>query len=101
MCDLFGAEAAAAGGLDPDDVPRLEIDGLLRADRTAVHEVPARPAVGSAGQAARPARAALRDEREPAILEDAELTDDAVSAATETFSARAEPQLVPLDAQRV
>ena len=45
--------------------------------------------------------APLGEHREPAVLEDAQLADDAVAASVHARAARAEPQLPALDPQRV
>src|SRR4051812_9254918 len=64
-------------------------------------DVPPAGAAAPAARARRRVQAALREDREPARLQHAQLADDAVAAPPPSATARAAPQLVVLDAQRV
>src|SRR5919198_92060 len=101
IAESLASPSAATRCLDRDDVPRREVAGELRAGRLAVDEVPAGRAGRAASLSLRGVRAALADDREAAVLERAQLADDAVSAAVLAVAARAEPEAVALDAQRV
>src|SRR5262245_23553445 len=92
---------AAARSLDCDDVARGEIAGEFGAGRLAVDEVAAGGSGAAAALALRRFRTALADDREPAVLEHAQLAEDAVAATVLAFPARAEPEPVALDAHRV
>ena len=87
-----GAMSAAARRLDPDDVAcpqsRVTFAGSSSPFRRLRPGAPSR----AAGGAARPVPPALREEGEPAVLEHAQLADDAVAAAVPPGAARAEPQ---------
>ena len=81
------AEAASAGSLDPDDVAGGQVTGHLCGQLLAVQQIvagsPRRSALGSLRAMGPP----LRDHREAAGLEDAELADDPVAAAVAPRSA--------------
>src|SRR5918992_2706017 len=94
-------EATACRCLDRDDIAGGEVARHLRRQRFAVEEVATRCARGAAALALRRLRAALADDREPAVLEHAEFADDAVAAAVASSAARPEPERVALDAKRV
>src|SRR5881392_2974838 len=94
-------EAAAARCLDSDHVPGADVERRLGVNLTPVHEVPAGSAGRAAALTARRVSAPLRDDREPARLEHAQLADDAVAAAPGPRPARPEPQPVALDPERV
>src|SRR5205823_7442372 len=98
---LRAAVPAAARRLDPDDVTRTQLARQFRRLLLAVHEGSAGRAVGPAAAARRRVAAALREHREPAILEDAELAHDAVAAPIGASAARAQPQLPAPDQQWV
>src|SRR6186713_67629 len=53
------------------------------------------------GAPAPPPRAPLGDQRQPARLDHAQLADDAVAAAPFAVAAGADPERIPLDAERV
>ena len=95
------AEPPAAGSLDPDDVAGGQVTCHLGGQLLAVQEI----APGSARQAAlgslRAMGPPLRDHREAAGLEDAELPDDPVAAAVSPRSAGLHAKLVALHAQWV
>ena len=93
--------AAAARGLDPEEIARLQVEVGDRRKLHAVEEGAAREAVLAAARTARRERASLREEREPARLEDAQLAHDTVAAPVQARPARAATELVPLDAERV
>src|SRR5436190_7499187 len=87
--------------LDRDDVTAREVACDLRAHGFAVHRVATERAGRTAMLTLRRLGAALADDRETAVLEHAELTDDAVAPALRAAAAGAEPEPVALDAQRV
>ena len=89
--------SASARGLDRHDVAGCEVARDLGADRLAVDGVVSGRARLAASLAARGAAPAFADDREAAILEDAELADDAVAAAVHAVAAGAQPQAVALD----
>src|SRR3954451_3226560 len=93
--------SASARGLDRHDVAGCEVARDLGADRLAVDGVVSGRARLAAALAARGAAPAFADDREAAILEDAELADDAVAAAVHAVAAGAQPQAVALDTQWV
>src|SRR5436190_14448822 len=92
---------AAARGLDRDHVPFRELAGELPGCRLAVDEVPAARPGRAAPLPGRCVRAPLADDREPAVLEHAELPHDAVAAAVLAIATRAEAERVALDPERV
>src|SRR5215471_8807854 len=101
MWKSLASPPAAARSLDRDDVTRVEIAGELRAGRLAVHEVGAEGSGRTAALALRSLRTALADDREPAVLQQAQLADDAVAATVLALPARAEPEPIALDPHRV
>src|SRR6266511_3662293 len=98
---LRRAEAATPRGLDCYDVACVQVTRDLGRERLAVEEVATRRARTAAAFTLRPVRATLADDREPAILEHAQLADDAVAAPMSSSPARAEPEAVTLDSERV
>src|SRR5262249_20933126 len=95
------AVPTATAGLDRDDVSRPQVDGRLRWKLATVEEVAARRAVLAPVAAARRALAPLAQDREPAVLERAQLADDAVAAAMRAAATATETQRVALDTERV
>src|SRR5436189_1725307 len=93
--------SAPARRLDRDDVAAREVACDLRAHRFAVHRVATERARRAAALALRRVGAALADDRETAVLEHAQLTDDPVAPVPRAAAAGAEPEPVALDAQRV
>src|SRR6187551_236221 len=89
--------AAAAGSLDRDHVPRLEVASLLGPHLLAVDEVAACRGVPSSPLAAGCVAPALGDDRDPAVLEHAQLAHDAVAALVLPRAARPPAQRVALD----
>src|SRR5205814_6104148 len=81
---------AAAGRLDRDHVPCRELAGELRRRRLAVDEVAAGRTGLAAALALRCVGAPLADDREPAVLEHAELAHDAGAAVVGAGAARAD-----------
>src|SRR5690349_8992423 len=72
---------AAARRLDRDHVVRGEIARDLRGGRLAVDEIAARRAGRAAALALRRVPAALADDREATVFEDAQLAHNAVATA--------------------
>src|SRR5581483_9861810 len=93
------APAASTGALDADHVARLQLARRLRRKLFPVQQRPAFCARLSPRRSCGAARAALGQERQPAVLEHTQLADDAVAAAVLPGPARAFAQLVALDAQ--
>src|SRR5205807_1250814 len=79
---LRRAEAATSRRLDRDDVAGGQVARRLGRQRGAVEEVPARCGLVSSAFAPRCVRAALADDGEAAVLENAQLAHDSVTAAT-------------------
>src|SRR5262249_36202186 len=98
---LGAAVAAAARSLDPDDIARPQLPGQLRGLLLPVDQRAAKRTVLAAGATRWRASSPLREHRQPAVLEHAQLTNDAVSTSTGTLSARAGAQLPALDAKRI
>src|SRR5207244_2962797 len=98
---LRRAEAATSRRLDRDDVAGSQVARRLGRQRGAVEEVPARCGRVSSAFAPRCVRAALADDRDAAVLENAQLAHDSVTAATSPRPTRTEAQRVALDSQRV
>src|SRR5262249_38286879 len=73
--------ATAAGALDPDHVPCMQLAREFRRLLFAVHERPPGQTVSSRGRAAGRMPPPLGEDGEPAVLEHAQLADDAVAAA--------------------
>src|SRR6185503_3263981 len=73
----------------------------LRRQLLTVQQVSAGQPRLAASSSLRGPYASLPDQREAAVLEHSQLADDAVAAAVLARSARAEAQLVALDAERV
>src|SRR6266545_2346986 len=97
----LAAPPPAARRLDRDDVAGPDVPRHLRRKRLAVEQVAAGLAGRAAALALRRLRAALADDREPAVLEDAQLADDAVAASMSAVAAGPSAQAVALDTQRV
>src|SRR4051794_29037167 len=93
--------SASARGLDRHDVAGCEVARDLGADRLAVDGVPSGRARLASALAARGAAPPFADDREAAMLEDAQLADDPVAATMRALAAGARSQPVALDAQRV
>src|SRR5437667_4246158 len=92
------AAAAATGSLDRDHVARAEADRDLGRQRPTVHEIASGLAVATTLRAVWRTRAALAEDRQAGLLEDAQLAHDAVSTSMRTVAAASESQRVPLDA---
>jgi hypothetical protein len=96
-----GSVPAAAWGLDAHDIAGDEILRCLRRQRLAVQEVaPGSARFAALGSAWRVA-SALGDHGEPAGLEGSELAHDAVASVMAATAARADPERMPLDAERI
>src|SRR3954452_10130231 len=91
--------SASARGLDRHDIAGCEVARDLCADRLAVDGVVSGRARLAAALAARAAPPPSSDDREPAILEDAELADDAAAAVLHAVASGAQAQAVALDPQ--
>src|SRR5947209_15735915 len=94
-------ETAATGGLDRDQIARGEVDGRLRGELRAVEEIPSWGAGLAASGALRRTASSFAQQGEPARRERPQRAHDAVASAEAAPAARAEPQGVPLDPQRV
>src|SRR3954447_22006903 len=92
---------APARCLDRHDVTGSHVARDLRGQRLAVEQVRAGGSRPSLALALRSVGAALADDREPAVLEHAQGANDTVAAGVAATPARAAPQRVPLDLQRV
>src|ERR671937_2520647 len=95
------AEPPTARRLDRDHVAGLERGRHLGRDLGAAQAVPAGHARPTAPFALRRVPAPLRDDREPAGLEHAQLADDSVATAMPPTAPRTDSQAVALDAKRV
>src|SRR5439155_715092 len=86
--------------LDPFafEVPSDQIARPLRRQGLSVDRVPPRCPRLSRVLALRPVNAALADDREPAVLEDAQLAQDTVAASVPSRPAGPEPEPIALDA---
>src|SRR5205807_4681154 len=82
-------------------VARPELPCRLCRQFLVVQEVPPGRAVLAPIRPARPAGAPLAEDREAAVLEHAQLADDAVAAAVRARSAGANAQTPLLDAERI
>src|SRR4051812_47485222 len=94
-------DPAAARRLDAYDVSSRERERDLARLLRAVEEVPPGQPRLTSLPAARRMTAALSDERQPARLEHPQLANDAVAAPMPAAASRAEPQRMPLDADRI
>src|SRR5205085_7624816 len=100
-CRFALGPAAASRRLDSHDVAGRELPRHLRRLFLAVDERAAACAVGPAGRAAGSVSTAFGEHREPAVLEDAQLANDAVAPAVGARATRAVTQVPPLDAEGV
>src|ERR1043165_4067280 len=96
-----GSETATAGGFDADEVTRGEVPRGPRGQSFAVDEVASGRARIAAAGSSRSVTSALGDQRQAAGLEGAPLAAHPVAAAVCSGAAGAEPELVPLDAERI
>src|SRR4051812_153460 len=101
MRKSLSSSAAAARGLDRDDGAGAQFAGLLRRNLLPVDEVPAAAARPASLLALRRVPSPFGDEREAAVLEDAQLADDAVPPAVFACASRVGHKPVTLDAQGV
>src|SRR6266508_4356322 len=92
---------AAAGRLYRDDVAGLEVARHLCRNELPVQQVAPGCSRFTAALALRRVTASLADDREATVLEHAQPSNDAVAAPMPACAARAEPQRIELDAQRV
>src|SRR5207342_2423970 len=95
------SETPAARRLDPDEISRGEVARDLRGNLLAVQEIAPEGSRLAAPCALRCPCAALADERQAARIEHVQLPNDPLAAAVTPTPPGAEPQLVPLDPERV
>src|SRR5215208_7222517 len=98
---LGRSPASSAGRLDAKVVARREVDGRLRRQLPTVQEVAPRFRCAAARGAGGCMGATLGQDRGAAGLEGLHLSHDAVAAAVPALAARAEPQLMAPNSQRI
>src|SRR5205085_10007004 len=98
---LRRTEAAAPGGLDPDEIARDEVARRVRRQLRAVQQVPPRRARRAASGALGRMASPLAEDRQPAGSERPQRAHDTVAAAKATPAAGSGPEGIPLDPQRV